>query len=64
MFGWVDAGKRKFFALVLLLIVVEIILVVLMARDEHARFPPVPGDNERLRVGKLRSVSTPSVTAS
>jgi len=42
VFGWVDAGKRKFFAVLLLLIVVEVVVVVLIARAEHDRFPPLP----------------------
>jgi len=59
MFGWVDVGKRKFFALLMLLIAVEVILVVLIARAEHHRFPPVPGSNDLVNSEPL----TPHVDA-
>jgi len=62
MFGWVDAGKRKFFALLVVLIVVEVVVVVLIARAEHARFPPLPG-KEGLRPGKLSSLLAPRAGA-
>ena len=55
MFGWVDVSKRKFFALLVFLIVVEVFVVVLIARTEHDRFPPLPGNNERTKLGKVRS---------
>jgi len=46
MFGWVDAGKRKFFAVLLALVVVEVVVVLLIARAEHDRFPPLPSSRQ------------------
>ena len=52
MFGWVEAGKRRFFVLLVAMITVEVVVVVLLVRSEHDRFPPLP-DN------RLRSTSVP-----
>jgi len=63
MFGWVDAGKRKFFALLVVLIVVEVVVVVLVARAEHDRFPPVPSGNERIKKARQTAfVFAPRIT--
>lgn len=60
MFGWVDVGKRKFFALLMVMIAVEVVVVVLLVRTEHNRFPPLqPGGKERSRLGDLRSTLLP-----
>lgn len=58
MCGWVAASKRQFFAVLVVLIAVEVVVVVLLARAEHDRFSLVPmsANYERLRVGKLRSI--------
>jgi len=57
MYRWVDVAKRKFFALLVALIVVEVVVVVLIARAEHDRFPPLPagGVERSTAVGQLRS---------
>jgi len=58
MFGWVDVGKRRFFALLWVMIAVEVAVVVLLVRLEHDRFPPLPADTSRephLGLDRLRS---------
>lgn len=60
MFGWVDVGKRRFFALLVLMIVVEVVLVVLLVGMEHDRFPPLPAaEQHHLKLGHLRSTLKP-----
>ena len=58
MLGWVDVGKRRFFALLWVMIAVEVAVVVLLVRLEHDRFPPLPADTSRkphLGLDRLRS---------
>jgi len=64
MFGWVDVGKRRFFALLMVMIAVEVVVVVLIVRMEHDRFPPVPGVKEQhIGLGDLRSTLMPRADA-